>query len=95
MRYCKGEENVFSDALSRVYKDGQDGDGKKERNLRRATAQRDGKLKKHLLKNYGTDVWRFDDGREAVVPKEEDRESLIMDTHIELEHSMVGQFITN
>ena len=43
MKYCKGKENVFSDALSRVYEGGQDGDEKKEQNLKRATAQRDGK----------------------------------------------------
>ena len=59
--------------------------------MRRARAQRDEKLKKHMSKNDGTDIWKFDNGREAVVPKEEDRENLIINTHIELEHSMVGQ----
>ena len=59
--------------------------------MKQARAQRDGKLRKHMFKNYGTDIWKFDDGREAVVPKEEDCKSLIINTHIELEHRMLRQ----
>ena len=43
-----------------------------------------------MFKNDGMNIWKFNDVRRAVVPKEEDRESLIMDTHIELEHRMLG-----
>ncbi len=76
---------VVADALSRVHED-----EKAVMNKERCVKQNKGKWDKHVKKVDDKEIWVFDSGREAEIPKKEIRESLIMSTHENLGHRSLG-----
>ncbi|MGL4848577.1 MAG: integrase zinc binding domain-containing protein [Clostridium sp.] len=77
---------VVADALSRVYTEA---DPKKVRNKRRSVQQMEGKSRKHVEEIDGVVYWKFDSGRRAIIPRENDREVLVMKEHQKLGHRSI------
>jgi hypothetical protein len=82
--YKRPEEMIVADSLSRVHT--------KEKEVKKKVieARRDkkvaGKRNKHVRNRDGREFWVFDYGREAELAAEEEREKLIIDCHIALNH---------
>ncbi|KAF9758256.1 Transposon Ty3-I Gag-Pol polyprotein [Nosema granulosis] len=80
VQYVKGELMKDADALSRQFEDD------KEKKIQEVSKQVLGKIEKHRRVINGIEYWEFDTGRRAEIPKMEDREKLISDAHINLNH---------
>lgn len=81
IEYLPGDQMGIADQLSRGI------DKKKlEQKHKRSDAIKKGKLKKHMETIDGVEYWTFDDGRRCKIPKEQDREKLIEEKHLELGH---------
>ncbi|KAF9756190.1 Transposon Tf2-9 polyprotein, partial [Nosema granulosis] len=85
IEYKEPSTMVVADALSRLHED-----DKTRRNKERSVKQNQGKWNKHVKKDGDKEIWIFDSGREAEIPKKEIRESLIMSTHEDLGHRSLG-----
>lgn len=84
IEYNKPDEMVVADALSRVYTKEEES---KEQVIRaRRDKQVEGKRKKHVKIINGQEFWVFDDGKEQTMPPENEREQLIKDCHVKLNH---------
>ncbi|KAF9742200.1 Pro-Pol polyprotein, partial [Nosema granulosis] len=79
-------EMVVADALSRVYTEA---DTVKEMNKKRSEKQNEGKIKKHIEEVDGIQYWNFDSGMRVLLPKENDREKLVLEKHLKLGHRSV------
>lgn len=85
IEYSDPSMMVVADALSRVYED-----EKAVMNKERCVKQNKGKWDKHVKKVDDKEIWVFDSGGEAEIPKKEIRESLIMSTHENSGHRSLG-----
>jgi hypothetical protein len=85
IEYREPSTMVVADALSRVHEN-----EKTLMNKERSIKQTQGKWDKHVKVVDGKEIWVFDSGREAEIPKKELREGLIVNAHENLGHRSLG-----
>ena len=84
IEYVKGENMTDVDALSRQYQeDKTEEEIRKEVNIEN---QKLGKERKHKILDNNIEYWEFSSGKRAEIPKSEDRDLLIIQTHEKLNH---------
>lgn len=87
VEYKKGKELILPDALSRLYENEQNKTIKKKEYIsEKGKKIINGKLKKHVIECEGKKFWRFDSGIIREIPEENKKNSIIIETHIKLQH---------
>lgn len=87
IEYKKGPELVTADALSRIYEEEtKKANMKKKEHTEKGKKIVEGRLNKHVIEMDGEQFWRFDSGIVRKIPKINERNDLIIQTHEKLKH---------